>query len=166
LREAGPAAATSDGPAVAMGKNMRTAAAMTREVLVVQPELSLAVADELMREKHIRHLPVVQGGRLAGILSDRDVLRYRESAAQMSCGEAMTPAPVTCHPDTSVGRVAQLMLHHKIDSVPVVNEVGTLVGLVTSSDLLALLIDRAEVERLPFEFRLHVARTESVMATA
>lgn len=139
---------------------------MTRDVIVVPPELTLEAANRLMAKWSIRHLPVVKAGHLAGILSDRDLLRHGDSHATTTCGEAMTPAPFTCTPAAPVARVAQMMLEHKIDSLPVMSEAGALIGLVTSSDLLALLIDRPEVEMLPFEFRLRTAEAEESGASA
>lgn len=133
---------------------MRTAAAMTREVIVVFPELELSIAANVMKQHQIRHLPVVQAGRLVGILSDRDLLSREPIPAGLLCGEAMTPAPVTCTSATPVGQVAGLMIEHKIDCVPVVDEGGKLIGLVTSTDLLALLVEHEGVRRLPFDFRL------------
>ena len=141
---------------------MRTSVAMTREIIVVLPGVSLKVAARMMKRRHVRHLPVVLDGRLLGILSDRDVLRHRGSEAPITCGEAMTPAPITCSPDTSVGRVAALMLEHKIDSIPVV-ERDALIGLVTSSDLLELLVERDQAQALPFDFRLRLSQSDGAL---
>jgi acetoin utilization protein AcuB len=136
---------------------MKIAHAMTREVLVVVPEMKLSAVEQIMARRRIRHVPVVRGGHLVGILSDRDVLRYEGlDDLEVTAGAAMTPAPVTCGPEASVSRVAQLMLQHKIDSIPVVDAIGALLGLVTSSDLLVLLVDRAEAEQLPFDYQLRV----------
>jgi CBS domain-containing protein len=136
---------------------MNSSAVMTREVVVVAPTVTVSSAATMMKRRHIRHLPVVDGRRLVGILSDRDLLTHARDAA---CREAMTPAPVTCSPGASVSRVAGLMLEHRIDSIPVVDESGQLVGLVTSSDLLGLLIDRAEGQMLPFDFTIRFAAND------
>jgi CBS-domain-containing membrane protein len=60
--------------------------------------------------------------------------------------------------------VAQIMLEHKIDSLPVVDPSGTLVGLVTSSDLLQLLVESADVQALPFHYRLHLREEDGLAA--
>ena len=136
---------------------MNTSAIMTRNVVVVSPTLSVGAAARLMQRARVRHLPVVEARRLVGILSDRDLIKH---AADTSCEQVMTPAPVTCSQDASVGRVASLMLEHTIDSIPVVSVAGTLIGLVTSTDLLGLLVDRAQAQTLPFEFKLRVVDSD------
>jgi CBS domain-containing protein len=136
---------------------MKTTAVMTRDVVVVSPMVSVGGAARMMDRLRIRHLPVVEDRRLVGILSDRDLLKHDRGVA---CAEAMTVAPVTCSPDSSVGRVAQLMLEHRIDSIPIVSPSGALTGLVTSTDLLGLLVDREQAQILPFDFKLRHARSE------
>jgi CBS domain-containing protein len=130
---------------------------MTRDVVVVSPTLSVGVAARLMQRVHVRHLPVIEARRLVGILSDRDLVNQ---APGVTCGQAMTSAPVTCSQDASVGRVASLMLEHKIDSIPIVSVSGSLIGLVTSTDLLGLLVDRAQAQVLPFDFKLRLAESD------
>lgn len=137
---------------------MNTTAIMTRDVAVVSPTVTVGAAMQMMDRLRIRHLPVVEGRRLAGILSDRDLLKHGNG---VPCGRVMTVAPVTCSPEASVGRVAQLMLEYKIDSIPIVSAEGMLTGLVTSTDLLGLLVDREQAKILPFQYRLRVAQSES-----
>ena len=135
---------------------------MTRDVIVVPPELMLSTAWHLMTRERIRHLPVVRAGALIGILSDRDVLArgtmnsdgVLEIASHEVVGEAMTPTPLqTCEQSTDVAELARMMTERKIDAIPVVKGLR-LVGLVTTTDLLSLLLDRSEPEPLPFEFHL------------
>jgi CBS domain-containing protein len=136
---------------------MNTSAVMTRDVVVVSPDVTVRIAARTMERLHIRHLPVVAGGNLIGILSDRDLLKHAPDAR---CSEAMSVTLVTCSPDATVSRVAELMLERKIDSVPVVGLTGKLVGLVTSTDLLGLLVDRARAQVLPFDFKLRIAASD------
>jgi acetoin utilization protein AcuB len=135
---------------------------MSRDVIAVSPELPLDAAWRIMCRERIRHLPVVHAGALVGMLSDRDVLlrgvRGRAGAIEVPgailVGDAMTPLPVTtCAPSTDVSDLAQMMADRKIDAIPVVKE-GRLVGLVTSTDLILLLVQRDEARPLPFEFRV------------
>lgn len=133
---------------------------MTREVTVVPPGLSLSAAYAVMQRKHVRHLPVVQAGALLGILSDRDVLARATMHKDGSLAVpddpvalAMTLAPITCEPTTTVAELARIMTERKIDAVPVLNG-SRMVGLVTSTDLLFLLVGLHEARPLPFEFRV------------
>ena len=136
---------------------------MTREVIVVQPELTLVDAWSIMKRERVRHLPVVRAGKLLGILSDRDVL-LRATArdegeptlpADLIVGLAMTPAPFVCGVSTSVDEIVRVMVEKKIDSMPVVSDDDRLVGLVTTTDLILLLVTKESSEKaLPFEFDL------------
>lgn len=141
---------------------MRASIPMTRDVVVVPPELSLEKAWQTMQRQRIRHLPVVRAGALLGMLSDRDVLArgtldehgVLHVPKKLIVGEAMTPVPLkTCETSTSVSDLARIMTEDKIDAIPIVRGLH-LVGLVTSSDLIELLIERDEARPLPFDFRV------------
>jgi len=150
---------------------MKASSSMTRHVTVVGPEFPLPAAWQLMQRERFRHLPIVQRGRLVGILSDRDILLRatrqpngtiivpREPVAL-----AMTPAPITCVKETSVSWLVKTMTERHIDAVPVLDPTGTLVGLVTSTDLLLLLSDYEEDAFLRFDFRLRDANREAAVA--
>jgi CBS domain-containing protein len=146
---------------------MRITNAMTREVLAVPPEAKLSRAADLMTRKRIRHLPVVSGARLVGVLSDRDVLKYEPlEVDDVRVGAAMTPAPITCLPGDTVSHAAAIMLDHKIDCLPIVDAGGSLVGIVTSSDLLLLLVENAQGEALPFDYNLRVVDDGELLEVA
>jgi acetoin utilization protein AcuB len=143
---------------------MRASKTMTRDVIIVPPELTLASAWKVMTREHIRHLPVVRAGALVGMLSDRDVLARGTMKKDHSLhvephiivGDAMTPTPIeTCDTSTDVKDLARMMTAKKIDAIPVVKGLR-LVGLVTTTDLLSLLLleDHGAPEPLPFEYRL------------
>lgn len=144
---------------------MRASQTMTRDVIVVPPELTLANAWRCMMREHVRHLPVVRAGALVGMLSDRDVLMrgamgddgQLQIPPRLLVGEAMTPTPLaTCEASADITELVRTMTEQKIDAIPVVKGLR-LVGLVTSADLIALLVERRgrdEAEPLPFEFRL------------
>jgi acetoin utilization protein AcuB len=132
---------------------------MTRLVVVVPPQITLDLAWDVMQKRRIRHLPVVQGGTLLGILSDRDVLvraRLTDdgtiSVPSTPVVHAMTPSPATCEPDQSVSSIVRVMTERKIDAMPVLDARERLVGLVTSTDLLLLLIEPDSERPLPFTF--------------
>lgn len=142
---------------------MRALSVMTRDVVTITPDDDLQSAHEIMMEWEIRHLPVVEGNALVGILSDRDVIIHSAIGStglvvpNIFVADAMTPMPLTCRANASIGFMAGLMLDHKIDSLPIVDDEG-LIGLVTSSDLLQLLREQNELgaqHPIPFKFKLH-----------
>lgn len=145
---------------------MRASAAMTRNVVCIDPNDSISDAHQVMTEWEIRHLPVLHNGRLVGILSDRDVLLRSRATEEgldiddVPVEDAMTPHPITCMPATSIAEIGRAMTSHKIDSVPVVDEDGELVGLVTSTDLLELLCAKEEslaARTIPYSFAVHAS---------
>jgi CBS domain-containing protein len=109
----------------------------------------------------IRHVLVVEGDALIGIVSDRDVLvrAVLEDGGDlkipaMPVSGAMTPSPIVCQPDTHVSEMVQTMIAEKIDALPVVDE-GRVVGLVTTTDLLQLLGSARESNAPPpFDYEI------------
>jgi acetoin utilization protein AcuB len=117
---------------------------MTKDPLTVESKTTLADAQHLMREKHIRHLPVVDGGKLVGVVSDRD-LNFTESMhevdpATVTVDASMSPEPFTVAPDTSLEKVADTMAKNKYGSVMVL-EGDKLVGVFTTVDGMRALAD-------------------------
>ncbi len=139
---------------------MRAKNAMTRRVVVVGPDTSVVKAWELMVTLRIRHLPVVREGLLLGILSDRDVLLHASvkgesiEAPAIPVAEVMSPFPFVCEPSTHVADIVRTMTEEKIDAMPVLDSEERLVGLVTSTDLLLLLVQYDEARPLPFEWEI------------
>lgn len=101
-------------------------------------------AHQLMRDHHIRHLPVLNGGRLVGIVSDRD-LAFVENlkdvdAKKVRVDEAMTPTPYCVAKSALLGKVAREMAEHRYGSA-VVMESDHVVGVFTTVDALRALAD-------------------------
>jgi CBS domain-containing protein len=143
---------------------------MTRNVVCVTRHDTIDAAHQIMTEWEIRHLPVLDGRRVVGILSDRDVLLHASPGPDglvVTClpvGEVMTPYPLTCGEASSIATIAATMLRHKIDCLPIVDEQGELLGLVTSSDLLELVAtagDSGGMRAVPFRFEIHMCARPS-----
>lgn len=112
---------------------------MHRDVVTIEESEDLSTALQLMGWNGIRHLPVVRGGGVVGMLSERDVLARVRSEDRLkvtgSVADAMS-APVKRVPrHMDVNEAAGLMVGERIDALPVVEE-GRLLGIVTSTDLL------------------------------
>lgn len=115
---------------------------MTRLVHTVGTEQTISFALEHMQENKIRHLPVLRGGRLVGVVSDRDlglVAGLNDvNPDNTKVEEAMTPVPYTASSDTTLLEVLQQMTEHKYGSVLIMD--GTKVsGIFTTYDVVLLL---------------------------
>jgi acetoin utilization protein AcuB len=111
---------------------------MTVRVEFVRPDDAVAVARELFRRRRIRHLPVVAGDRVIGIVSDRDVRAVVDDTTSVDA--VMTPTPATTTPATPIEDAAGVMRTRKIGALPVL-EGEALVGIVSESDLLGALVE-------------------------
>lgn len=121
---------------------------MTREVVTLAPETTAAEALKLCRERGIRHLPIVEGEDLVGMVSDRD-LRSATPAlgdpARAAALERIVVSDVMAHdvatarPDDPIEMAANAMRERGIGSLPVVED-GRLVGIITSSDVMDALV--------------------------
>ena len=128
---------------------LRVRDAMTREVATVGPETGVGEAWGLCRERGIRHLPVVEGGRIVGIVSDRDlrdVSPPRDTQDQENTlgyarvREIMSAEVVTAHPLDTIEHAARVIYDHKFNCLPVVAD-GEIAGIITSSDLVRTLVE-------------------------
>jgi len=118
---------------------------MKRPVITIGPQATLREAHQLMWERGIRHLPVVDEGRLVGIITDRDirlatsVLRPNPLSCDARVYEVMKRPVLTADPLDPVEDAARLMREEKVGCLPVV-EGKDLVGIITGIDLLDALI--------------------------
>ncbi len=109
---------------------------MTPDPVAVPVDETVEAAWERMAAIESHHLPVVEDGRLVGILSDRD-LRDRED---LQVGEVMTPDPLTVTPDLGMIEAGKVLLSNQINAVPVVDAAGRLVGVLTTTNCLVAMI--------------------------
>lgn len=111
---------------------------MTTSVVTATPETTAGRARDLLQEGGFRHLPVVRSGRLAGMVSDRDLRAARMLAEDTPVGRLGSSDVLTADPGTPIEEASRLMLEHKIGALPVVRD-GALVGIVTESDVFRML---------------------------
>jgi CBS domain-containing protein len=114
-------------------------AIMTTEVLTTSAERSVAEVTAMMVKARVGSAVVLQGSWLAGILTERDVLRAAASGSDLTrspVSQWMTRDPVTATPDTTVGEAAEVMLANGFRHLPVV-EGRSLKGVVSIRDVLA-----------------------------
>ena len=129
---------------------MTVADVMTRQLVTIGPETSCEKAERLMEEHRVRHLPVVDAGRLIGMVTDRDArARGGDAVARI-----MTADPVTVTARMRVEHAARIMLEGRFGSLPVVDG-AALVGIVTYTDLLhafVRVIETATEDRIAIDF--------------
>ena len=129
---------------------------MTPNPITITPQTTLPEAHRLMNEHNVRRLPVVNKGKLVGIVTRGDVREAQASDAttlsvyelnylldQIPAKEFMAYEPITVSADAPIGEAARRMLQHKIGGLPVV-EYGELVGIITETDLCRMLILQLE----------------------
>jgi acetoin utilization protein AcuB len=113
---------------------------MTQAVVTLTPQRSVPEAITLLAQHRFRHLPVVEDAQdMVGIVSDRDLLRALTRGAnvdQMTVQEIMKPQVVAVRPETPLSAATTVMLQHRINCVPVLDDEKRLCGIVTSTDLL------------------------------
>jgi CBS domain-containing protein len=128
---------------------------MTRPVVSVSQGTPVADAYNMMMQKSIRRLPVVENDRLVGIVTLGDLREARPSPAtslsiyelnyllaKLTVGQVMTHNPLTVSPHTPIPTAARIMLEHKVSGLPVVDENKRPLGIITESDIFRMLIDR------------------------
>ena len=130
------------------GKEGAVREIMTGSPVTLKPEDTLDLANDVISLGRIRHIPVVENGRLVGLLSERDLIgaaattifglkQKRKSALLKTVliKDVMKKRVISVKPDTPIKDAAHLMADKKIGCVPVI-ESGTLVGLLTTTDIL------------------------------
>jgi len=110
---------------------------MSRELVTISSDKRVSQALQLMQQRQIRHLPVMEGRRLVGWITSRDLreVLLASMLEKITVGEVMVEAPISVTADTGVEEAARLVQEHKIGGMPVL-EGDRLVGVITMLDLI------------------------------
>jgi acetoin utilization protein AcuB len=135
---------------------LRVSDCMSVDPATVGPKDSLQTVIELLRRRDIRSVPVVENGRLIGIVTDRDVRQVapayplfrdedeiRRYTENLTVTAAMTADPMTIAPDAPLVEAAKVLETYRFSSMPVVAE-GRLVGILTVTDVLRVFVEQNE----------------------
>lgn len=134
---------------------------MTAKVVTVRPDTSLRKAWELLQAHQIRHLPVIRGRRLIGMITDRALRqlmpsalappdeqeRFRAWGAHVKVGDVMSRKVFPVTPQTSTHEALRIILDRRVGCTPVLRG-STLVGILTTRDLLRTLKDQLRANAL------------------
>ncbi len=136
-----------------MLENIQVKEWMTAQVITVSPTTSISTAHQSMKEHGVRRLPVVDDGHLVGIVTIGDVREASPSDAttlsiwelnylwaQLTVEKIMTRKVLTIEQNRPILDAAQIMLEQKVSGLPVVDDKGNLVGMLTESDIFRMLV--------------------------
>jgi acetoin utilization protein AcuB len=142
---------------------------MTSDVLTIDEDTSMMKASEIMRENNIRRLPVMHKGKLVGIVTDRDIKEASPSKAttldvhelyyllsELKIKDIMSTHVFTISPEETVEKAAVKMLEHHISGLPVVNDKGKVVGLITQWDIFKVLVSLTGIYRGGIQFAFNL----------
>jgi len=115
---------------------------MTASPVTTAPEGKLSAVASRMDQGNFRGMPVLQDGKVIGIVTDRDLRRHTGYFDQTEVSKAMSGQVLTVTPETTIYDAARLMREHKIGALPVVED-GRLAGIISTSDVLEALTSEA-----------------------
>ncbi|AEH45223.1 CBS domain containing protein [Thermodesulfatator indicus DSM 15286] len=115
---------------------------MIKDVITISPEATVEEALQLMKKHSIRHLPVVDGEDLVGLVTESSIRQYTLPSIKDSLPikEVMILNPITVDAEATIDEAARLIHRHKIGGLPVI-QAGKLVGIITVTDLLEAFIE-------------------------
>ena len=138
---------------------------MNPNVITVDADDSMLDATKLLKEHNIRHLPVLEQGKLVGVITDRDLKRAAPSdataleahellylIANIKVREIMTKNPITVPYNYTIEEAAELLLQARISGMPVVDKDGDVIGTITQTDLFRVLISLTGVGKKGVQF--------------
>jgi len=126
---------------------------MSKPVITIPPDMPISDALNLMKKEQIRRVPVVKNGKLAGIVSDKDLLNASPSPvttlsiwemnyllSKITVSEVMSKNVMTVTEDTPIEQAARIMADNKIGGLPVMRD-GNVIGIITETDLFKVFLE-------------------------
>jgi len=151
---------------------------MTTDVITLTPDTTVLRAMSMIQQKGIRHLPVIQGKQVVGMVTNLDIQRVSASDAstlsvyelnylldKIKVSQFMTKKVFTVDPDEPIEAAAKQIYDHKIGSLPVVKN-GELVGMITSSDILETFIEVLGINEPSVRIELELENRTGSLADA
>jgi len=142
---------------------------MSKPAITIDANASMSEAIKLLKNHNIKMLPVMEKGKLVGIVTDRDLKRASASDAtsleihellylisKIKVKEIMSKNPITVPEDYTVEETAEILLKQKISGVPVVDQYRSVVGTITQNDIFKILISLTGAEKKGIQFGVEV----------
>jgi acetoin utilization protein AcuB len=142
---------------------------MSKPAITIDANASMNDAIKLLKNHNIKMLPVMENGKLVGIVTDRDLKRASASDAtsleihellylisKIKIREIMTQNPITVPQDYTVEETAEILLKHNISGVPVFDQYRDVVGTITQNDIFRILISLTGAEKRGIQFGVEV----------
>ncbi len=142
---------------------------MTSDVMTIDEDTSMMKASQIMKENNIRRLPVMHKGKLVGMVTDRDIKEASPSKAttldvhelyyllsELKVKDIMSKNIFTIGPEETVEKAAVKMLEHRISGLPVVNDKGKVVGMITQGDIFKVLVSLTGIYRGGIQFAFNL----------
>jgi len=142
---------------------------MSKPAITIDANASMNDAIKLLKNHNIKMLPVMEKGKLVGIVTDRDLKRASASDAttleihellylisKIKIKEIMTKTPITVPLDYTIDETAEILLKNKISGVPVIDRYGDVVGSINQNDLFRIIISLTGAEKKGIQFGLEV----------
>lgn len=116
---------------------------MERELVTIDRKTTIQEAISLMKKHSIRHLPVIEEGRLVGLVTEGDMRQVFVASLieELSIDDVMIKDPITVKVDTEIDDAARVIYYNKIGGLPVVDEGQGLLGIITVADIMAAFIE-------------------------
>jgi len=120
---------------------------MSSPVISLPSDTNIEAARSLFRQYRFRHIPITsETDSIIGIISDRDVLQHINDPANTGIEHLITERVLVASPDTEIREVAKILFEQRIGAMPVINDTEKLIGIITRSDILRTLVNRAPLE--------------------
>lgn len=128
---------------------------MKTQLVTLNADSKLGFANDIMYLGRIRHLPVVKGENVVGILTQRDLYRAsltsiltnwkenKEFLDSIKVSDVMTKNVITIAPDATIEEAAQIMIDKKVGGLPVVKDKNKLLGMISETDVLQYFVDES-----------------------
>src|SRR5512135_2900035 len=146
---------------------MRVSEIMSQEIVTITPDKRVGQALQLMQKHQIRHLPVLEGDRMVGWITSRDLreVLLASMLERITVADVMIKAPLSVTADTGVEEAARLIREHKIGGMPVL-EGDRLVGVLTMLDVIGAFLTLLSLIRDSSRLDLSLEATPEALETA